>query len=129
MRKGAVHAAGFDFGQSEESNYFCTGEKGYHRQWDSRLFNYRNWEVLRYLLSNLSWWINEYRRGRRRQPPMPAARMLLCALRCCVTQRWALLCSHCAAARRTAMTAGDVPWHLPGSAGGSPHQHCGGQLN
>lgn len=29
--------------------------------WDSRLFNYRNWEVLRYLLSNLRWWLEEYR--------------------------------------------------------------------
>ena len=53
--------AGFDFGQSEEANYFCSGERGYHKLWDSRLFNYRNWEVLRYLLSNLSWWIQEYR--------------------------------------------------------------------
>ena len=55
--------AGFDFGQAEDSNYFCAGERGYHRQWDSRLFNYRNWEVLRYLLSNLSWWLTEYRCG------------------------------------------------------------------
>ncbi len=54
--------AGFDFGQAEDSNYFCAGERGYHQQWDSRLFNYRNWEVLRYLLSNLSWWLTEYRR-------------------------------------------------------------------
>jgi hypothetical protein len=37
------------------------GERGYHTQWDSRLLNYRNWEVLRYLLSNLRWWLDEYR--------------------------------------------------------------------
>ena len=36
------------------------GERGYHTQWDSRLFNYRNWETLRYLLSNLRWWLMEY---------------------------------------------------------------------
>ena len=53
--------AGFDFGQSEEQGYFCTGDRGYHSQWDSRLFNYRNWEVLRFLLSNLRWWLEEYR--------------------------------------------------------------------
>ena len=27
---------------------------------DSRLLNYRNYETLRYLLSNLRWWIEEY---------------------------------------------------------------------
>jgi hypothetical protein len=53
--------AGFDFGQPEDSNYFCSGERGYHKVWDSRLFNYRNWETLRYLLSNLRWWLEEYR--------------------------------------------------------------------
>lgn len=62
-RHAEVHTAGagFDFGQAEDSNYFCSGERGYHKVWDSRLFNYRNWEVLRYLLSNLRWWIEEYR--------------------------------------------------------------------
>lgn len=53
--------AGFDVGQSATDGYFNTGEAGYHRQWDSRLFNYANWEVLRYLLSNLRWWLEEYR--------------------------------------------------------------------
>ena len=39
----------------------CTqGERGYHRLWDSRCLNYSNWEVLRYLLSNLRWWLDEY---------------------------------------------------------------------
>ena len=56
-----VCAAGYDFGQKEEDSYFCSGERGYHTQWDSRLFNYSNWEVLRYLLSNLRWWLDEYR--------------------------------------------------------------------
>ena len=54
-------APGYDLGQGEEGNYFCSGERGYHTVWDSRLFNYRNWEVLRYLLSNLRWWLEEYR--------------------------------------------------------------------
>lgn len=55
----ALHA-GFDFGQGEESNYFLQGERGYHQQWDSRLYNYKNWEVLRYLLSNVRWWLDEF---------------------------------------------------------------------
>uniref|UniRef100_A0A061R8G3 1,4-alpha-glucan branching enzyme n=1 Tax=Tetraselmis sp. GSL018 TaxID=582737 RepID=A0A061R8G3_9CHLO len=53
--------AGFDFGQGEDCNYFCEGEAGYHRAWDSRCLAYRNWEVLRYLLSNCRFWIEEYR--------------------------------------------------------------------
>ena len=28
--------------------------------WDSRLYNYENWEVQRYLLSNLRYWVDEY---------------------------------------------------------------------
>eukprot|EP01094_Clydonella_sp_ATCC50884_P022568 TRINITY_DN5226_c0_g2_i1.p1 TRINITY_DN5226_c0_g2~~TRINITY_DN5226_c0_g2_i1.p1 ORF type:complete len:495 (-),score=196.31 TRINITY_DN5226_c0_g2_i1:1251-2735(-) len=40
--------------------YFHGGERGSHPVWDSRLFNYGHWEVLRFLLSNLRWWIEEY---------------------------------------------------------------------
>ncbi|EPS72458.1 hypothetical protein M569_02296, partial [Genlisea aurea] len=52
---------GFDVGQSSQESYFHTGDQGYHRLWDSRLFNYGNWEVLRFLLSNLRWWIDEFK--------------------------------------------------------------------
>lgn len=51
---------GFDVGQCSQESYFHTGDRGYHKLWDSRLFNYANWEVLRFLLSNLRWWIEEY---------------------------------------------------------------------
>ncbi|KAJ8538179.1 hypothetical protein K7X08_014719 [Anisodus acutangulus] len=51
---------GFDIGQSSQESYFHAGERGYHNLWDSRLFNYANWEVLRFLLSNLRWWLEEY---------------------------------------------------------------------
>ncbi|KAI3424010.1 uncharacterized protein J3R85_010659 [Psidium guajava] len=51
---------GFDVGQSSQESYFHTGDRGYHKLWDSRLFNYANWEVLRFLLSNLRWWLEEY---------------------------------------------------------------------
>ncbi|KAL8523681.1 hypothetical protein ACS0TY_013595 [Phlomoides rotata] len=52
---------GFDVGQSSQESYFHTGDRGYHKLWDSRLFNYANWEVLRFILSNLRWWIDEYK--------------------------------------------------------------------
>ena len=41
--------------------YFHGGEKGRHELWDSRLFNYGHHEVLRFLLSNLRYWMEEYR--------------------------------------------------------------------
>lgn len=31
------------------------------RMWDSRCFNYGQWETLRFLLSNARWWIDEYK--------------------------------------------------------------------
>jgi 1,4-alpha-glucan branching enzyme len=40
--------------------YFHEGGKGRHELWDSRLFNYGSHEVLRFLLSNLRFWVEEY---------------------------------------------------------------------
>ena len=40
--------------------YFHEGAKGRHELWDSRLFNYGHHEVLRFLLSNLRFWMDEY---------------------------------------------------------------------
>jgi 1,4-alpha-glucan branching enzyme len=40
--------------------YFHAGGKGRHELWDSRLFNYGSHEVLRFLLSNLRFWIETY---------------------------------------------------------------------
>ncbi|CDM29026.1 CAZyme family GH13 [Penicillium roqueforti] len=40
--------------------YFHGGAKGRHELWDSRLFNYGSHEVLRFLLSNLRFWMEEY---------------------------------------------------------------------
>jgi 1,4-alpha-glucan branching enzyme len=51
---------GFDVGQNSQESYFHAGDRGYHKLWDSRLFNYANWEVLRFFLSNLRWWLEEY---------------------------------------------------------------------
>lgn len=40
--------------------YFHPGAKGYHRDWDSKLFDYGKYEVLRFLLSNIRWWVEEF---------------------------------------------------------------------
>lgn len=40
--------------------YFHEGARGRHDLWDSRLFNYGHHEVLRFLLSNLRFWMDEY---------------------------------------------------------------------
>ncbi|XP_063058388.1 1,4-alpha-glucan-branching enzyme [Engraulis encrasicolus] len=41
--------------------YFHAGPRGNHSHWGSRLFNYSSWEVFRFLMSNLRWWMEEYR--------------------------------------------------------------------
>ena len=43
-----------------DSCFFHSGGRGNHELWDSRLFNYTNWEVLRFLLSNLRMWVDVY---------------------------------------------------------------------
>lgn len=40
--------------------YFHEGAKGRHELWDSRLFNYGSHEVLRFLLSNCRYWLEEF---------------------------------------------------------------------
>jgi len=41
--------------------YFHGGPKGHHQLWDSRLFNYGHHEVLRFLLSNLRFYMDEFK--------------------------------------------------------------------
>lgn len=41
--------------------YFHTGDRGYHTAWDSRCFDYAKPQVLHLLLSNLRFWMDEYR--------------------------------------------------------------------
>jgi 1,4-alpha-glucan branching enzyme len=43
-----------------DSSYSHPGEKGYHTGWDSMLFDYEKYEVKRFLLSNLTWFLEEY---------------------------------------------------------------------
>lgn len=40
--------------------FFHDGPRGEHSLWDSRLFDYSQIEVLRFLLSNLCWYLEEY---------------------------------------------------------------------
>jgi 1,4-alpha-glucan branching enzyme len=40
--------------------FFHSGGRGFHDLWDSRLFDFTQWEVLRFLLSNLCWYLDEY---------------------------------------------------------------------
>ena len=43
-----------------DSQYFHAGIRGDHPQWDSKLFDYGKTEVLRFLLSNLKYWLEEF---------------------------------------------------------------------
>ena len=40
--------------------YSHAGPRGYHSAWDSMVFDYSKYEVKRFLLSNLAWWLDEY---------------------------------------------------------------------
>lgn len=40
--------------------YTHGGPKGHHSEWDSKIFHYTKYEVLRFLLSNVKWWIEEF---------------------------------------------------------------------
>jgi 1,4-alpha-glucan branching enzyme len=40
--------------------YFHAGPRGEHPAWDSLLFDYSKYEVLRFLLSNVRYWLEEY---------------------------------------------------------------------
>lgn len=44
-----------------DHQYFHEGERGIHPQWDSLLFDYGKTEVLRFLLSNIKYWITEFK--------------------------------------------------------------------
>ena len=42
-------------------HYFYDGTKGEHTAWDSRCFDYSKYEVQRFLLSNIRYWLETYR--------------------------------------------------------------------
>lgn len=51
---------GLNMFDGTDSHYFHGGPQGQHSLWDSRLFNYGNRETLRFLLSNLRYWMDEF---------------------------------------------------------------------
>ena len=52
---------GINMFDGTDAMYFHGGGRGYHWMWDSRCFNYGNWETLRFLMSNSRWWVDEYK--------------------------------------------------------------------
>ena len=42
-------------------SYFLAGKRGWHSAWGTRLYDYSHDETLRLLLSNLKYWLDEYR--------------------------------------------------------------------
>ena len=40
--------------------FFHEGNRGTHKEWDSKLFNYGKQEVIHFLLSNIKFWMEEY---------------------------------------------------------------------
>lgn len=43
------------------TQYFHEGDRGNHEAWDSRIFDYGKPEVVHFLLSNIRFWLDEYR--------------------------------------------------------------------
>jgi 1,4-alpha-glucan branching enzyme len=54
------HAEGLNQFDGTDDQYFHPGGRGYHEGWDSKLFNYGKWEVKKFLLSNVRYWMEEF---------------------------------------------------------------------
>ena len=52
---------GLSYFDGTAGHYFHTGEKGEHTAWDSRCFDYSKYEVQRFLLSNIRYWLETFR--------------------------------------------------------------------
>lgn len=53
-------AEGLNEFDGTQHQYFHAGGRGYHEGWDSKLFDYGKWEVKKFLLSNVRYWLEEY---------------------------------------------------------------------
>lgn len=51
---------GLNLFDGTETQYFHAGSRGEHPDWDSKLFDYGKTEVLRFLLSNVKYWLQEF---------------------------------------------------------------------
>ncbi|MCS6823263.1 MAG: alpha amylase C-terminal domain-containing protein [Cytophagaceae bacterium] len=54
-------AEGLNLFDGTEYQYFHSGGRGNHDGWDSKLFDYGKWEVKKFLLSNVRYWLEEFR--------------------------------------------------------------------
>ena len=52
---------GIGYFDGSDSLYTHHGEKGHHKVWDSRCFDYGKPETIRFLLSNLKYWLEKFR--------------------------------------------------------------------
>ncbi|MBC7785754.1 MAG: alpha amylase C-terminal domain-containing protein [Burkholderiales bacterium] len=52
---------GLNLFDGTDHQYFHAGPRGQHSAWDSMCFDYSKFEVLRFLLSNCRYWIEEFR--------------------------------------------------------------------
>lgn len=53
-------AEGLNEFDGTDYQYFHSGNRGYHSGWDSKLFDYGKWEVKKFLLSNIRYWMEEF---------------------------------------------------------------------
>jgi 1,4-alpha-glucan branching enzyme len=53
-------AEGLNEFDGTDHQYFHEGGRGYHTGWDSKLFDYGKWEVKKFLLSNIRYWLEEF---------------------------------------------------------------------
>jgi len=53
-------AEGLNDFDGSDHQYFHAGGRGYHEGWDSKLFDYGKWEVKKFLLSNVRYWLEEF---------------------------------------------------------------------
>lgn len=51
---------GLNLFDGSETQYFHSGARGEHPNWDSKLFDYGKTEVIQFLLSNIRYWLNEF---------------------------------------------------------------------
>ena len=53
-------AEGLNEFDGTDYQYFHAGARGDHHGWDSKVFDYGKWEVKRFLLSNVRYWLEEF---------------------------------------------------------------------
>lgn len=52
---------GINLFDGTDHSFSHAGPRGHHSSWDSMLFDYSKYEVKRFLLANLAWFLEEYK--------------------------------------------------------------------